>query len=344
MKKLSVIKYFAEQSSLPIIDVRSPGEFAKAHIPDAVNIPLFSNDERAEVGTLYKRKGPRQAMMRGLEFAGQKLTHYVQEVSQKVDGNEIVVHCWRGGKRSASMATLFEFMGFEVTVLEGGYKAYRNFVLNRFIEKKLKLIVLGGPTGSGKTKVLEALRSKGEQVIDLEGLARHRGSTFGALGMGQQPTSEQFENDLFEVFQQTDPARPVWVENESRSIGSVYIPVGLWDQMVIAPLVDIEIPLEKRVDNLVEEYGGFSGKELIECLEKITRRMGGQNVKAAKEAFAEGNLRKATEIALEYYDKSYRHSTLKKSFSSLENVKFETSDFDDIAAQLIDYQLNRKNV
>ena len=334
MQKISISEFFQKTEWPTLIDVRSPGEYGKAHMPSAKNLPLFTDEERAVVGTLYKQKGADVAMMKGLDLAGKKMTDYVRLAQKLIEGKKVAIHCWRGGSRSASMATLLEFTGFEVELLTGGYKAYRNHVLHNFAERKLDLIVLGGQTGSGKTEVLHELEKIGEQIIDLEGVACHRGSAFGALGMEEQPTSEQFENNLFEHFRKLDPARRVWVENESRSVGKVIVPQGLWDQMEVARFVEIEVPIEGRLKRLTEDYGHFPEGQLIECLEKLTRRMGGQNVKAAKEAFAGGDLKTATTIALEYYDRGYSHATSKKHFSEKHSLKFDTADSRVIAQKL----------
>lgn len=335
MKHISISDYFQKRESLTLLDVRSPGEFNKGHIPGAKNLPLFSDQERAEVGTLYKKQGVNKAMMRGLDLAGAKLTGYVRAAQNKVQGKNVVVHCWRGGKRSSSMGTLLEFMGFKVEVIEGGYKAYRNYVLNELGVNRFDFHVLGGPTGSGKTKILEVLKSHGHQVVNLEKLANHKGSSFGALGQDEQPSTEQFENNLFRELQSFDSNRPVWTENESRSIGKVYLPQGFWDQTVQGHFYEIEVPFEERVENLIGEYGAFPKEELMACLEKVTKRMGGQNVKAAKEAFTDGKLKEATSIALKYYDKAYAHAASKKPFQQKHQLKFDSLNPNKIAQRLV---------
>lgn len=337
MKYLTVAEFFEQEKLPPLLDVRSPAEYGQGHVPSAKNLPLFDNEERAEVGTLYKQKSREAAMMRGLELAGRKMTGYVSFAKKTIPGRRVAVHCWRGGMRSSSIGTLLEFMGYEVEVLTGGYKAYRNFVLNNFLEKKLPLIVLGGKTGSGKTDILHSLRQMGEQVIDLEGLANHRGSAFGALGMEEQPTVEQFENNLFEEFRHFDASRRVWVENESRSVGRCFVPDGLWQQMLEAVFLEIEVPIEVRIERLLKEYGHFKNEELVACLEKITKRMGGQNVKAARKAFAAGNPEIATGIALDYYDRAYSLSSSKKGFSKKHLVPFDDFDCQKIAEELVAY-------
>ncbi len=335
VKTIQISEFLAQHQERVLLDVRTPAEYRHGHLPGASNLPLFSDEERAEVGTLYKQVSPEKAFIRGLDLAGAKMSGYVKEAMRLAPGRKVAVHCWRGGKRSSSMGTLLAFSGFDVQVIEGGYKAYRNHILSEFERRKLRFIVLGGKTGSGKTVMLQQLAAMGEQVIDLEGLANHKGSAFGALGEAPQPTVEQFENELFSVFQGIDPEKRVWVENESRSIGRVFVPQGFWDQMKSSPLLRIEVPFEERIRFLIDGYGGFQPEELEACLLKIQKRMGGLNVKTALDAFHQGDLKTATEIALQYYDKSYTHATGKGNFSKILDVEVEKIDPLPAAQQLI---------
>ncbi len=335
MDSVQIEKYFSSLQMLPLLDVRSPGEYAKGHIPGAANLPLFSDGERAEVGTLYKQVNKQAAMVKGLEFAGKKLAWYIEQAQNLPAGENVVVHCWRGGKRSSSIATLLEFAGFRATTIEGGYKSYRNFVLRQFAERRFKMIVLGGETGSGKTDVLKCLSQKEEQVIDLEGLANHKGSAFGALGEDPQPTVEQFENNLFDAIKDMDTSRRVWIENESKSVGRVFVPQGLWDQLCSSIYIELVVPFEKRVDRLIGLYGHFPKGDLISSIQKIEKRMGGQNVKKAVEAFEAGDVRMATAVALKYYDKTYKHASHKKPFSKKHQLKTFNDDPSKTADKLI---------
>lgn len=335
MKAANVHDFIQLPAGWAMFDVRTPDEYEKGHIPGAQNLPLFSNEERAEVGTLYKQVSPERAFLRGLDLAGAKMSWYVREAFRLAPGRKAAVHCWRGGKRSASLATLLAFSGFEVKVLEGGYKAYRNHILGEFSARKSRFLVVGGKTGSGKTEVLHHLMQQGEQIIDLEALAHHKGSAFGALGEAPQPTVEQFENDLFEVFSQLDPARRVWVENESRSIGKVFIPQGFWEQMKSSPLFQLEVPFEERIERLIVDYAAYPKADLAQSLLKIERRMGGQNVKEALEAFSNNDIRTATGIALRYYDKTYTHATGKGNFSSIIDIPLDRMHCAAVAQQLI---------
>jgi tRNA 2-selenouridine synthase len=183
-----------------LIDVRSPAEFARAHIPNAHSLPLFNDEERAKVGTMYKQMSPEAALLKGLEIVGPKMSGFVKKAIKWSPDRKVIVHCWRGGKRSGSVAWLLKFAGFDVLTIEGGYKNYRQTVLQSFDNQLLKnMIILGGKTGSGKTYILKELEKRGEQIIDLEGLANHKGSAFGWIGENQQPTTEHFENLLHDA-------------------------------------------------------------------------------------------------------------------------------------------------
>lgn len=295
-----------------ILDVRSPSEFAHGHIPGARNLPLFSDEERARVGTLYKNDGKEAALYAGLDFAGARLRSLVKDARKISAGKPLIIHCWRGGMRSKSMAWLLAFAGLDVSILIGGYKAYRAMVHHSF-EEDFILEIIGGKTGSGKTEVLQAMQSLGEQIIDLEGLACHKGSAFGHLGQAPQPTAEQFENDLQLKLSELDHKKRIWLEDENHGIGKVFIPLPLWQQMKQVVILEIDVPFEQRVERLVKEYGIFSKAELEETLKKIGKRLGGQHLKTALEALEEGDLRKVAEISLIYYDKAYQYNHEKRN-------------------------------
>ncbi|MEQ8703670.1 MAG: tRNA 2-selenouridine(34) synthase MnmH [Phaeodactylibacter sp.] len=309
---ISPAQAVAQLPDVPLLDVRTPAEFEEAHIPGAQNLPLFSNEERAEVGTLYKQVSPRKAFLRGLDFVGPNMRTLVEEAERMAPSGKVQLHCWRGGQRSSSVGWLLDLSGFEVQVIKGGYKAYRTWVQAALSEVQAPLLIVGGPTGAGKTEVLQALQAAGEQIIDLEGLAHHKGSTFGALGEEPQPTVRQFENDLWHAYQQLDPNRRIWLENESRAIGRVYLPERFWQVMAEAPLFSLEVSLEHRLDRLVRQYANFSDAQLAEAFKRIRKRLGGQHLNAALQALEERNYREAAEIALAYYDKAYQHYTFEK--------------------------------
>jgi tRNA 2-selenouridine synthase len=291
---------------LRLVDVRSPGEFQKGHIPGAVNIPLFSDAERAHVGTLYKQVSAEKAMETGLRYVHPKLDEFILLSRKAAPEGIIAVHCWRGGMRSRAFAAHLSDNGFqEVYVISGGYKAFRNYVLT-FFNSPFKLWIIGGYTGSGKTEILQLLGRSGQQTVNLEGLAHHKGSSFGALGQEEQPSSEQFENNLFDVFRKLDINQPIWLEDESHNIGGVNIPMNLYSQMKKSPVIFLDIPKEKRARRLMEEYAKFDPELIEDAVRRISKRLGGQHTKSALQFLEEPNFYDLAMIVLTYYDKSYR--------------------------------------
>ena len=324
VRTISIEEFYNKPTSL--IDVRSPGEFKKGHIPGAVNIPLFSDEERAHIGTIYVQVSQEKATALAYEYVRPKLNDFLIE-SEKVGGkSNITIHCWRGGMRSMMFARHLHDNGFKnVSVITGGYKAYRNYILSSFsIPVNLKII--GGFTGSGKTQVLKELCLLGEQVIDLEELAHHKGSAFGHIGLDHQPTSEQFENDLFVKWHKVDRNKPVWIEDESRNIGGVNIPMALYEQMQKAQIYFIHIPREKRAKNLVKEYTGSDPARLMESVQKLTKRLGGLNTSKAMQLISDGNYYEAVMITLGYYDKAYSKSLNYRNNPIILNVDLDEID------------------
>jgi tRNA 2-selenouridine synthase len=304
MKNIGIIDFLSERDYTPIIDVRSPAEFQKGHIPGAHNIPLFSDEERAMVGTKYIQESRYNSVIAGLDFVGPKLSGFVDAVTKIAPDKKILVYCWRGGMRSASMSWLFNLAGFNSKTLTGGYQSYRRH-LKDTLAKPLKLIVLGGMTGSGKTDILHQLSGMGQQVIDLEGLANHKGSAFGAIGQKPQPTSEFFENLLFEDLIKLNPNNPIWVEDESKGIGSVFISDEFFSQMLISPVIAIEVPFDVRVKKLTLDYTNCNPELLISAVTRITKRLGGDNATKAIKKIEAGDFEEAVAISLKYYDKAY---------------------------------------
>jgi len=262
------------------------------------------------------------------------MEQFVKQAKALAPHRRLAVHCWRGGQRSGSMAWLLKQAGFDVVTLEGGYKAYRHHVLEGLEKTDLNLVVLGGQTGSGKTKVLHALRDLGEQIIDLEGLAHHKGSAFGFIGEAPQPTVEQFENDLLGSTLALQTARRVWVENESRSIGRIYIPQGFFSKIKDSLLVNIEIPDEARIKNLLDDYVLTDRTELEKAFHKIATKLGGQHLKTALEALEQDNFAAAARIALVYYDKTYQHGLDTRPSKDFRRLEFEHGDAREIAQVL----------
>jgi tRNA 2-selenouridine synthase len=329
--------FLAMRQYRQLLDVRSPAEFNSGHIPGAINLPLFSNEERAEVGTLYKRVNPQSAFLKGLEFAGARMRQYVETALKTAPQKQIAVHCWRGGQRSSAMAWLLEMAGFDVVVLKGGYKSYRKFILTQLAESPASLLVVGGKTGTGKTGILHALRATGEQIIDLEALANHKGSAFGAIGEAAQPSFEQFSNNLYEAFAPLNPDKPIWIESESKAIGKIQIPDELWRRICSAPMIEIHVPQAHRIENLIEVYAHFPEQALADSFQKIAKRIGDQNLRAALDALHRCDFALAAEIALAYYDKTYTHSLDTMGQGPRFHLHPEKCAPADIAQQLIEW-------
>lgn len=308
----------------PIIDVRSPGEFESGHIPGAVNIPLFSDKERADVGTAYKQTSKEAATELGYKYVKPKLRSFITQSREAAPGGIVSVHCWRGGMRSKAFAKHLSENGFaKVCRITGGYKVYRNYVLDE-LARPFELNVLGGYTGSGKTYVLYELQKRGEQVVDLEGLANHKGSAFGGIGQGEQPTVEQFENNLHHKISRLDRDQPIWVEDESHNIGSVKIPMPFYNQMRQAKLYFTDIPKEERAKHLVAEYSGCDSEKLAGSIHRISRRLGGFREQNAIDYLKEDNYYESALITLAYYDKYYLRSMQKRKRRDVVHVELST--------------------
>lgn len=304
-KKIDPELFIKESRTGVIIDVRTPAEFESGHIPGANSLPLFTDQQRVVVGTIYKQQGHDPAVQRGLEFVGPRLAEIAATAKSIAQGKPIYLYCWRGGMRSGSVAWLLETAGMQVVLLGGGYKAYRSS-FERMIEREpWRFLLLSGMTGCGKTKLLKILARRGEQVLDLEGIANHRGSAFGGIGKGEQPTTEHFINKLHDAFRAFDPARPVWTESESMRVGKVYIPHWLYKRLDRDSLIEVSMDREQRLDQIVAEYGALPFESLVESFCRISRRMGPEKATEAVKLIQRGDLRGAASLGLDYYDKSY---------------------------------------
>ena len=318
-EKLEVSQFLTNSEKIPIIDVRSPAEFEQGHIPDALNIPLFSNEERAQVGIRYKQAGNEFAVLLGLEIVGPKLADLVKQAKKIAIKKQVLVHCWRGGMRSASMAWLFETAGLKADIMQGGYKAYRAYIAEQLLQT-VPIIILGGYTGSGKTDILMELQKKGEQIIDLEGLAHHKGSAFGSIGELPQPTNEQFFNNLGKEWIALDFNKRVWLEDESVTMGHCGIPAALYNQMRRAEVINLDIPKKVREKRLVKEYANGDISGLENALLRISKKLGGLRAKTALDALKSKDFIKVAEISLEYYDKAYAFGLSKRDSAKIQTM------------------------
>lgn len=310
----------------PTIDVRSPGEFAAGHIPNAVNIPLFSDDERAEIGTAYKNRGKNKAIALGLRRVGEKADVLLRSLSQFSEGENVFVHCWRGGMRSEAFNWLACQSGLTATRITGGYKAFRRAAHLCFAQP-MEIVILSGYTGVGKTALLQDLKAEGEQVIDLEAIACHRGSAFGGIGQPTQPTVEQFENNLFVCWRLLDSSRPIWLEDESQSIGKVNVPLPLWKQMRAAPGIFAEADRESRIELLVREYGDLPAKALGDAIGRVKKRLGGLRYQQAMAALENKQIAHFADIALQYYDDAYNTAAKKRPRAKLSKFTLTKAGF-----------------
>jgi len=329
---------FEKLSDYLIIDVRSPGEYAHAHIPSAFSLPLFTDEERAAIGTTYKQESRAAAIKLGLPFFGTKMQNMIEQVEgwstiyEKINGKKptILVHCWRGGMRSSAVAWLLDLYGFKTEQLNDGYKAYRNWVLAQF-EKNYSMKVLGGFTGSGKTEILLQLQKSKLPVVDLEGLANHKGSAFGALGQNEQASQEQFENNLAETLSNTSAAHPYfWIEDESQRIGTNMLPITFFKNMRNSICYFIDIPFDARLQFIVQAYGKFAVTDLIAATLRIQKRLGGLETKTAVNLLVENNIEGAFSILLKYYDKVYLKNIENAAIPKFKTEKIVASEVDSI--------------
>jgi tRNA 2-selenouridine synthase len=329
IQKILIDEFLQLAKQHPVLDVRSPGEYIHAHIPGAYNLPLFTDEERKAVGTAYKKQSRKTAIKIGLDYFGIKMRRMVEDAEHLISALKtekgikksrgylqqtepqtphcVLVHCWRGGMRSAGVAWLLDLYGFKVYTLSGGYKAYRQWARIQF-DKPYNLAILGGYTGSGKTLVLQELKNIDRHVIDLEALASHKGSAFGAMGENPQPAQEMFENLLAAQLAQlaaADERKEIFVEDESQRIGVLNIPTGFWNQMRSSPVLFLDIPFEDRLGYLTEEYGKFATEQLVNAIIRIKKRLGGLETKTAINYLLENNRRECFRILLTYYDKYY---------------------------------------
>jgi tRNA 2-selenouridine synthase len=331
---ISIDEFIRLRHQQTVIDVRSEGEFQQGHIPGTVNIPLLNNAERVIVGTTYKQQGQQQAIKEGFRLVGPRLLNIITEAERVAQGKEVLVHCWRGGMRSNNFCQFTAMARIRSQALLGGYKAYRQMAL-QFFQLPLQLTILSGCTGSGKTEVLQALKAEGEQVLDLEQLANHKGSAFGALMMPPQSTTEQFQNNLFEEILKLDTTKRIWIEDESITIGKISLPLDFWKQMLISPLVQMDVSKDVRISRLVNEYGIADRNEFSLSIDKIAKRLGGQHLKAAKEKLATGDMSGTIDILLTYYDKYYLGSLDKKKERIKLKLEWDGSSVYEFVKQLI---------
>ncbi len=308
----------------PLIDVRSPSEYYKGNMPNSINIPLFDNEERSKVGTVYKNYGREKAVIQGLEFLADKIDNMVNKLFEalniyksKKNGSQIEeptlkIYCARGGMRSQSISWLLEKYNQRNVTLKDGYKSYRKWALESF-NQEWRINLIGGKTGTGKTKLLQLLDKNNYQVIDLEGLACHRGSTFGGIGMKEQPSNEQFENSIAEKLKGFNKGNKLFIEAESANIGRCKIPHEFFSQMKSAERIEIKKSESNRLDELIKTYSIYEEKDLMEAVLRIKKRLGPQRTKIAIESIKNKDWKSVCKSVLEYYDKCYEYEKTGKN-------------------------------
>jgi len=305
----------------PLIDVRSPSEYYKGHMPNSINIPLFDNNERSIIGTIYKKKGREIAVIEGLKIFEKKLKLLLDTLFMNIDSHKIIsennneisirIYCSRGGMRSQSIAWLLEKYKYNTITLKGGYKTYRRWILDSFT-KKWNFLIIGGKTGTGKTRLLTLLEKYKYQTIDLEGFACHRGSTFGGLGMKEQPSNEQFENKIAEKLNSFKAINNIFIEAESANIGKCKIPHEFFNQMNTSRRIEILRSEENRLDELIDTYSIFNKEELKESVLRIKKRLGPQRTKIAIDSIEKERWDLVCRSVLDYYDRCYEYEKVGK--------------------------------
>jgi tRNA 2-selenouridine synthase len=295
-----------------VIDVRSPSEFAEDHLPDALNLPVLDDEERAEIGTIYCQQCRFEARRRGAMLVARNIaSHLGAFFAGRAESDRFLIYCWRGGQRSRSMATILDAVGWRADVLRGGYKGWRTWIRERLVSRspQIRFHVLTGLTGSGKSRILRLLAQTGSQVLDLESLGCHRGSLLGDEPGQPQPSQKHFEGLLATALDQFDPHRPVWVESESKRLGRLWIPEPLWQSMQRGTVTELSVPLAARADFLADEYAHFQHdpEALAAKLETLREPCGGQTLAAWRDHLRHGAWRDLSAGLLErHYDPVYR--------------------------------------
>lgn len=335
MKPLQVLQS-ADPAALAafdqIIDVRSPGEFAQDHLPGAINLPVLDDAQRAEVGTIYVQDSRLRANRIGAAHVARNIARHLETAfADRTEDFKPLIYCWRGGQRSNAMATILQRVGWQTAVLDGGYRTYRRWVQARLYDTPLNLdlILLDGDTGSAKTAILGALAERGVQVVDLEGLACHRGSLFGALTGQEQPDQKRFESQLILAFDALDPSRPVVVEAESSKIGNRVLPPMLWAAMRKAPRVEVTAPVSERARYLVETYGDITARReaLLAILERLPIHPSQRRLAAWCEMVERGAYADLAEALMSaHYDPAYARERRKADQPLLASIALEHLD------------------
>lgn len=304
--RIELSEFINPPENAVIIDVRSESEYQQGHIPGAVSYPLMHDEERVLVGTCYKQQGAQKAVELGYKLVGPRFYQIIRDVSKTYKDRLYYIYCFRGGLRSRIFSFLLESAGLTVYVLQGGYKNYRRFVLHDVLQKKYALRILGGFTGTGKTQLLQELRSR-FQIIDIELLAQHKGSSFGHIGMPEAPTQEQFENNFADALLSLNCSEIIWVEDENRTTGKLKIPDLFYETMRTSEVWFLEIPKEKRIAHIVAQYGANDKIQLEQSTFRLKKRLGDLRTREIISYLQAGNMELWASALLDYYDKTYTY-------------------------------------
>ena len=316
---ISVEQYLENRQQYYLVDVRSPGEFLLSQIPGAVNLPLFTDEERAHVGTTYWQEGADQAKLVGLSLVSPRLPQMVEQIIKGAAGRDIVLYCWRGGMRSRSVFSLLQSLGYPAKQLVGGYKAFRRQVVRYFANKRITIpvYVLNGLTGVGKTLIIHKLQEMGVGALDLEGFANHRGSAFGSVGLGQPRSQKDFDALLFLALIDLDDADYLVVEGEGKRIGPVILPDFLYDAMLAGRHILLEAGLPVRVERILQEYRGTlnNTEELASAVLSLQQKLGKDKCEGLASQIQRGDYLLAAQVlCTDYYDLYYRDSRKRQGY------------------------------
>lgn len=298
-----------KEKNYTLIDVRTPKEFEEEAIPGAINIPLLLDEERVDVGTAYKQVSPEKAKELGVEAIAKRLPEVFREVQKHAKGR-LAFYCAKGGMRSGSMVALFSALGYTTWKLEGGYRAYRQYILKEIpkLNEGIKYYILHGKTGIGKTKVLQRLEAKGYSVLDLEKMADHKGSFFGGVCEKRGQSQKRFESLIFDYLYKNRPTY-VLAESESKRIGNVYVPESIFNSLANGKHLSLETTIEERIKIINEDYAGATNEELQSCLDKVGRYISKEKYEEYSELLKNNEIDELSKkLMIEYYDPLYQKS------------------------------------
>ncbi len=324
----------ASEAGSCIFDVRSESEFVQGHIPNSISLPLLNNEQRQKIGLCYKTDGQQAAVDLGFQLVGPSFYNIIQRARQLSNNKKILLYCWRGGLRSNIMTWLLRTAGLEVYLLEGGYKSFRKAALECYSQQR-NYLCLSGKTGTGKTQLLEKLKENGQEILHLEALASHKGSAFGGIEMPDQPTQEQFENNIADILLRIPTNHSVWFEHESRMIGKVRIPDALYDKLCESAVVEIQMDRTLRIERILSEYGHFNKDILKEKTLILQKRMGPEQNKNALICLEEGDTHGWAATLLEYYDKAYTFSNEREGKRSKMELEYNGNNQKEVMEQLL---------